>query len=212
MLRGHFPRGGGEAEPWGAFLVMVPGPWLAAEGHVGAELWAGGPGNPPGCSGTCLITRARAHIRREGGDSPPPGLLCFHSLQVPHLQTWVLHPRGFHSQVPFACFIHSLAHVGLMNTWHSTPKCPCAPSVPLTHLQVMFWLLHESQILSSTSPVIWGRFSSRIYSIGLLIFRNRSLWTTHLFAGKHHLVGFLFLCHLQWQFWNKISKRTNKCQ
>lgn len=198
--------------------MMVPGPWLAAEGHVGAELQAGGPGSPPGCRGTCRITTAQAHIRREDGDSPPLGLLCFHSLQVPHPQTWVLHPRGFHSQVPFACLIHSPAHVGLLNMWHSTPKSPCvragvslcAPPVPLTHLKVMLWPLHENQILSSTSPLIWGRFSSRIYSIGLLIFRNCSLWTTHLYTGKHHLVGFLFLCRLQWQFWNKVNKC--KCQ
>ena len=149
----------------GAFLMIAPGPWLAAEDHVRAVLWAGGPGSPPGspgCSVTCLVTRAQPHIRREDGDSPPLGLLCFHSLQIPHLQPWGLYPRGFHGQVPFACFIHSPAHVGLMNMQDSTQKVPVSgqeglsmpPSVPLTHLKVMLWTLLEGLIRSSTSPSI----------------------------------------------------------
>lgn len=145
-----------------------------------------GPGSPPGSAerrGTSLITRAQPHIRREDGDSPSLGLLCFHSLQVPHPQPWALHPSVFHGQVPFACFTHSPAYVRLMNKQNSTQTVPvvrasgslCAPSVPLTHLQVMLWTILEGQVLSSTSPLVCGRFSGRIYSMGLLLFRNCSL-------------------------------------
>lgn len=87
--------------------------------------------------------------------------------------------------------------------------CPLSSSDPSL---VTLWTLLEGQILSSTSPLIWGRFSSRICSICLLLFRNCSLRITHLHAGKYHLVGFLFLYHLQWGFWNQVNIYTHQCQ
>lgn len=127
---GRFPGGGwggGEAAPRGAFRRVAPGPRLAAEDHVRAVLWAGGPGSlpgSPGCNGTCLITGAQPRIRREDGDGPLAGLLCFRSLQVPHLQPWALHPRACHGQTAFACFIHRPARAGLMKVQDSTQTVP----------------------------------------------------------------------------------------
>jgi len=91
--------------PWGALLEGIKR-LACCKGRVRAVLRAGGPGSPPGSrghGGKCLITRDQPPIRREDGDSPPLGLLRFHSLQVPHPQPWVLHPRGFNRQVPFPC-------------------------------------------------------------------------------------------------------------
>lgn len=95
--------------------MAAAGPCLAAQG-VGAVLWARGPGSPPGHQGQRDSSQT---TRGEDGDSLPLAVLCFHSLQVLHLQPWALHPRGFNGKVRFACFIHSLFLEGLVNSTES---------------------------------------------------------------------------------------------
>lgn len=117
---GCFPRGDGE-EVRQSLSGAAAGPCLAAEG-VRAE----GVGTNVRAEGVraVLVTRdsvtalpARAQTTRgEHGDSSPLAVLCFPSLQVPHLQPWALHPRGFNGHVRFACFVHGPPLVGLMNS------------------------------------------------------------------------------------------------